>query len=80
MSDDRIDRAPTDEPDGTPAYAASLQAPGRNVQPGGTAEVSDDDVAAAAAPAGDDPFDQKVGVAGYDADATSGDTEIYRPD
>jgi hypothetical protein len=85
MTDERVDRAPTDEPDGTPAYAASLQPPGDSVRPGRAREVSDDEIAPDAAPAGDDPVvGQPAGGveagAGYDVDAVSGDTEIYRPD
>jgi hypothetical protein len=79
MSDERVDRAPTDEPDGTPAYSASLHPPGESVQPGGTSDAGDDEIAADAAPAGDDPVSGQSG-AGYDAEAVSGDTEIYRPD
>jgi hypothetical protein len=83
MSDERVDRAPTDEPDGTPAYSASLRPPGDSVHPGGTSDASDDDIAADAAPAGNDAVGGQSGVgagAGYDTDAVSGDTEIYRPD
>jgi hypothetical protein len=85
MTDERLDRAPTDEPDGTPAYAASLRPPGDSVRPGRTPETTDDEIAPDAAPAGDDPVaGQPTGGvergAGYDVDAVSGDTEIYRPD
>jgi hypothetical protein len=85
MSDERVDRAPTDEPDGTPAYTASLQPPGESVRPARPREVTDDTVARDAAPATDDPVvDRPVGgierEAGYDVEAVSGDTDIYRPD
>jgi hypothetical protein len=85
MSDERVDRAPTDEPDGTPAYTASLQPAGESVRPGRRSEVTDDAVAPDAAPAGDDPVvGRPVGGvergAGYDVDAVSGDTDIYRPE
>jgi hypothetical protein len=85
MSDEHLDRAPTDEPDGTPAYTASLQPPGESVRPARASEVTDDAVAQDAAPAGDDPVAVRPvgGVergAGYDVDAVSGDTDIYRPE
>ncbi|AGZ44012.1 hypothetical protein AFR_28755 [Actinoplanes friuliensis DSM 7358] len=73
------ERAPSDEPDGTPAYAASLHAPGDSVRPAHPPEPTDDDIAPDAAPAGDDPVGGSPG-AGYDTEAVSGDTEIYRPD
>ena len=85
MSEERLDRAPTDEPDGTPAYAASLRPPGASVQPGGRRDVSDEEIAPDAAPAGDDPVVDRPGdgvepEAGYDVEAVSGDTDIYRPE
>jgi hypothetical protein len=84
VTDQRDDRAPTDEPDGTPAYSASLRAPGTSVQPGHARERTDDEIAPDAAPAGNDPtVDRPDGVeagAGYDVDAVSGDTDLYRPD
>jgi hypothetical protein len=83
MSDERVDRAPTDEPDGTPAYSASLRPPGDSVQPRRTREATDEDIAPDAAPAGDDPVTGRSAVegdAGYDTDAVSGDAEMYRPD
>lgn len=80
-----MDRAPTDEPDGTPAYTASLRSPGESVQPGGRPEAGDEEIAPDAAPAGDDPVVDRPGEgvereAGYDVEAVSGDSEIYRPD
>ncbi|GIF09050.1 hypothetical protein [Actinoplanes siamensis] len=67
MSDDRerTDRHPTDEPDGTPAHAASLRRPGQSVT-------------------GAEPEEPEAGEAatgaGYDENAVSGDTGMYRPD
>ena len=48
MSDERgeTERHPTDEPDGTPAYAASLRKPGESTGPSGDepdADVAPDD-------------------------------------
>jgi hypothetical protein len=78
MSDERIDRAPTDEPDGTPAYAASLRQPGNSVDPGQPQEATDDDIAPDMAPSSASG-DADRG-AGYDSDAVSGDSDVYRPD
>jgi hypothetical protein len=76
-----MERGLTDEPDGTPAYAASLRPPGESVRPAGEAEVTDEGIAPDAAPAGDDPvLETGEGRAPYDVDAVSGDAEIYRPD
>ena len=82
MSDERMDRARTDEPDGTPAYTASLRSPGESVRPASRTDVGDEEIAPDAAPAGDDPILPEAGDerAGYDVDAVSGDAEIYRPD
>lgn len=84
MSDERRDRARTDEPDGTPAYAASLRPPGESVRPTGRPEIDDEEIAPDAAPAGDDPMaEPDAGVergAGYDTGAVSGDSELYRPE
>jgi hypothetical protein len=85
MSEERMDRAPTDEPDGTPAYAASLRAPGESVRPAGHRDLTDEEIAPDAAPAGDEPVvDRPAGNlqsrAGYDVEAVSGDTDIYRPE
>ncbi len=68
MSDTRepVTRHPTDEPDGTTAYAASLRPPGESVT-GDTEPESGEDT-------GPDPR------TGYDPAATSGDTDVYRPD
>lgn len=63
----RAERHPTDEPDGTPAYAASLRAPGESVTGGAEPERAEDETG---------PADRS----GYDADAVSGDTSAYRPD
>lgn len=70
MSDERApqERHPTDEPDGTPAYAASLRAPGASVSGAGEdPELSGEETSP-------DPG------ARYDVSAVSGDTEVYRPD
>jgi hypothetical protein len=85
MSDERLDRAPTDEPDGTPAYTASQRPPGESTQPAGPRDATDEEIAPDAAPAGDNPVVEgpAAGVeprVGYDVEAVSGDTEIYRPD
>ena len=74
----------TDQEEGTAAYADSLRPPGEQF-PGESTEATDDDIAADAAPRGDDPVvdrgDEDVeGRAGYDVGAVSGDSEIYRPD
>ena len=67
MTDEQtVDRHPTDEPDGTTAYAASLRQPGDSVT---SAPVDEDEPEAA-----------DVNTAGYDADAVSGDTDAYRPE
>jgi hypothetical protein len=84
MSDEREGHRPTDEPDGTTAYAASLRPPGASVQSGTTPEVTDEEIAPDAAPAGDAPVLDEPGDgvergAGYDVDAVSGDTDLYRP-
>ena len=69
MSDDRQNAGlhPTDEPDGTPAYAASLRGPGDSIVGGdedsGITEESD-----------------SADRGGYDAAAVSGDSDAYRPD
>jgi hypothetical protein len=79
----RSDRHRTDEPDGTPAYAASLRPPGESVTP--TSGAADDD----GEPEPDDgePLDTHHASvaagesrAGYDVDAATGDSDEYRPD
>ena len=69
MSDNReqAERHPTDEPDGTPAYTASLRAPGESVSGAQVETDSTDDT-------------EPEGRAGYEVGAVSGDSEIYRPD
>ncbi|MEU4621869.1 hypothetical protein AB0G04_18085 [Actinoplanes sp. NPDC023801] len=69
MSDEyeRADRHPTDEPDGTPAYEASLRRPGESVTTGEAEPEITEETGSA-------------GRSGYDADAVSGDTGVYRPD
>lgn len=63
----RADRHPSDEPDGTPAYEASLRPPGESVTTGDEDPGITEDGGAA-------------DRSGYDADAVSGDTGMYRPD
>ncbi|MEU4221997.1 hypothetical protein [Actinoplanes sp. NPDC026623] len=70
----RYDRTGTDEPDGTPAFAASLRPPGESLT---TAPNGGDDLAPDEDDGGSTPVE---GRAGYDADAVSGDTDEYRPD
>jgi hypothetical protein len=65
---ERADRHPTDEPDGTPAHAASLRPPGDSVANG--ADEEHDDGGEAGPDAG----------ARYDVGAVSGDTDAYRPE
>ena len=82
---DRTDRAPTDEPDGTPAYAASLRPPGESVQPATRREMTDEEIAEDVAPAGNDPVVDRPSSrvprsAGYDVRSVSGDTDLVRPD
>jgi hypothetical protein len=88
----RPDRHPTDEPDGTTAYAASLSPVGDSVRPGGT-DTDPDELAGADtgvdfedtddATAPESAFDETVlpgeSRAGYDVDDVAGDTEAVRP-
>jgi hypothetical protein len=78
MTDDqsRADRNPTDEPDGTPAMAASLRPPGDSVRQSPDEEPGGDDTFAESAGSADAP---PASRAGYDVEAVSGDTEEYRP-
>ncbi|MFF5175749.1 hypothetical protein ACFY3U_24410 [Micromonospora sp. NPDC000089] len=68
MTDERpTDRASTDEPDGVPAYEASLRPPGDSLR---TAETGDD-------LAEDEPIEDRLSAretsrAGYDVNAVSG--------
>jgi hypothetical protein len=71
---DRWDRNRTDEPDGTPAFAASLRPPGESLT---SAPNGGDDLAPDEDEAGTGSID---GRARYDAEAVSGDTDQYRPD
>ncbi len=74
MTDNATTRNPTDEPDGTPAHAASLRPPGQSLGGGpddGVDFGADDDR---------DATDAEVRRAGYDADAVSGDTAAVRPE
>ena len=76
----RTDIHPTDEPDGTTAYEASLQPPGHSVTP------PESDAGADLAPEDtrgtDDegPQPSEVHRAGYDTRRTSGDSPDYRPE
>jgi hypothetical protein len=71
---DPTGRSGTEEPDGTPAFAASLRLPGKSLT---TASDGGDELA----PDQDDADSASVGDrAGYDAEAMSGDTDEYRPD
>ncbi|MCY1137988.1 hypothetical protein OWR29_08260 [Actinoplanes sp. Pm04-4] len=74
------DRNPTDEPDGTSAYEASLRPPGHSLQ-----EPSADDQGDLApedkrGTTGDGPQPSEVHRAGYDTRRTAGDDPSYRPD
>jgi hypothetical protein len=70
----RYDRTSTDEPDGTPAFAASLRPPGESLT---TARDGGDDLAPDSDDDGSAPAE---GRAPYDAEAVSGDTDEYRPE
>ena len=63
----RADRHPTDEPDGTPAYQASLHRPGESMSTGNEEPEITEETGSA-------------DRSGYDVDAVSGDTAVYRPD
>jgi hypothetical protein len=91
----RADLHPTDEPDGTTAFEASLRPPGDSVTAAGDDAPADaapqDRVRDSAGPAdadddfgsddaADDPGVTEVDRAGYDVDAVSGDTDAYRPE
>ncbi|MFC4016986.1 hypothetical protein ACFOW4_03375 [Micromonospora sp. GCM10011542] len=68
MTDEqRYDRASTDEPDGTPALAASLRPPGDSLR--STDDTGDD---FADLPAEDARPARETSRAGYDVDAVSG--------
>ena len=71
---DPTGRGGTDEPDGTPAFAASLRSPGDSLT---TAPNGGDDLAPDPDEAGSASVDGRVG---YDTEAVSGDTDEYRPD
>ncbi|MEV4846711.1 hypothetical protein AB0K20_26250 [Micromonospora matsumotoense] len=63
----RTDRADTDEPDGVPAYEASLRPPGESL--GGGGDTGDD---FADLPAEEHLSARETSRAGYDVDAVSG--------
>jgi hypothetical protein len=71
---DPIGGAGTDEPDGTPAFTASLRPPGESLT---TAPNGGDDLAPDQDRAGSASVD---GRTGYDAEAVSSDTDAYRPE
>ena len=71
---DRTGGTGTDEPDGTPAFTASLRSPGESLT---TAPNGGDDLAPDQDQADPASID---GRAGYDAEAVSGDTDQYRPE
>jgi hypothetical protein len=71
---DRSGGAGMEEPDGTPAFTASLRSPGESLT---TAPNGGDDLAPDQDDAGSASID---GRAGYDAAAVSGDTDEYRPE
>jgi hypothetical protein len=73
----RTDRSSTDEPDGTPAMAASLRQPGNSLRQDADAEPGGDDTFAEAEGSADAPPASRVG---YDVEAVSGDTREYRPE
>jgi hypothetical protein len=82
MTTDEEHRHPTDEPDGTTAYTASLQPPGSSLQ--SSADAGDDFCDDAyGPPAPRDAFDGTVlpgeSRAGYDPADVSGDTDAVRP-
>ncbi|MFC0506276.1 hypothetical protein [Micromonospora costi] len=66
MTDERIHRADTDEPDGVTALQASLRQPGESLPGATTGDDLADLPAEDASPAGD------TSRAGYDVDAVSG--------
>lgn len=71
MTDEqRTDRADTDEPDGTPAYEASLRPPGDSLR--STDDTGDD---FADLPAEEHLSARDTSRAGYDVDAVSGTTD-----
>ena len=75
----RTDRHPTDEPDGTTAYEASLQPPGHSVTPPPSDKGAD--LAPEDTRGNDDgPQPPEVHRAGYNTRTTSGDSPGYRPD
>ena len=73
----RLDRNPADEPDGTPAMAASLRQPGDQIRQDADAEPGGDDTFAESAGSADAPAQSR---SGYDTEAVSGGTDEYRPE
>jgi hypothetical protein len=74
------ERQPTDEPDGTTAHQASLRPPGQSVSPGSAEDDASGDTDDFDRTPSDETDATDVSDAGYDAEAVSGDTEVYRPD
>ncbi|WP_250033596.1 hypothetical protein [Paractinoplanes maris] len=76
------DNHPTDEPDGTTAYAASLRPPGHSVEP--PASDKGADLAPEDTRGNDDdddsPQPSEVHRAGYNTRTVAGDSPNYRPD
>ncbi|MCX4472272.1 hypothetical protein C5N14_22315 [Micromonospora sp. MW-13] len=69
-SEERFDRASSDEPDGATAYEASLRPPGESLR---TTEDTGDDFADL--PAENARPARETSRAGYDVDAVSGTTD-----
>ncbi|MFF3870046.1 hypothetical protein [Micromonospora sp. NPDC001898] len=72
-SEERFDRASSDEPDGATAYEASLRPPGESLR---TTEDTGDDFADL--PAENARPARETSRAGYDVDAVSGATDPTR--
>ncbi|MGK5740480.1 hypothetical protein [Micromonospora sp. URMC 103] len=66
MTDERLDRSDTDEPDGTTAFQASLRQPGESLPGAATGDDFADLPAEDARPA------RETSRAGYDVDDVSG--------
>jgi hypothetical protein len=76
----RTDRHPTDEPDGTPAFEASLRPPGETVSAAGDDAARDDSDAEfdGVGRGSGDPLSSDS-RAGYDPADVAGDTDAVRP-
>lgn len=73
-TEERADRAATDEPDGTTAFEASLRPPGESLH---STDDTGDDLAGEPAP-GEGPPATSTSRAGYDVDDVSGSTDPAR--